>query len=89
MDKNKLETLSDINYTIQPSCGLCIHALFPNNDWGLCSKHSYDHMKHDGTHKLSIHRLGSCDKFVFSPEKAAGMEHYDEFIQKNNADVVE
>ena len=82
MDANKLLKLSTIDYTIQPSCGLCIYSKFPNNDWGTCSRHVYDHLKHDGTHNLSIHRLGNCSKFTFSKEKAEGMEHYDQFIIK-------
>ena len=82
MDANKLTKLSTVDYSIQPSCGLCIYSAFPNNDWGLCAKHAYDHQKHDGMHKLSIHRLGTCPDFVFSEKKAQGMEHYEQFIIK-------
>ncbi len=81
MDANKLKKLQDIDYTIKPSCGLCVYASFPNNDWGLCAKHEYDHKKHDGMHKLSIHRLGSCSEFVRSTKRTQDMQHYNEFFK--------
>lgn len=82
MDQKKLEKLIDIDYTIKPSCGLCVYSAFANSDWGTCSLHRYDHEKHDGDrHKLSIHRLGYCSKFTFSQKKAQGMEHYEQFFK--------
>lgn len=81
MDANKLKKLQDIDYAINPSCGTCVYSSFPNNDWGLCANHEYNHMKHDGIHKLSIHRLGSCPKYLISEKKTGDMQHYKEFFK--------
>lgn len=81
MDANKLQVLRDIPYNIPRVCGLCCHGEFPNNDWGTCSRHEYQHRKHTGSpRQLSILRLGSCPSFEESPEKVAGLGAYQEFL---------
>jgi len=66
MDANKLKVLQDLSYEIRPACGLCVHGVFPQNDWGTCQKHQYDHLKHTGEpRQLSIFRYGSCKEYEF------------------------
>lgn len=83
MDENKLKKLRSINYSINPSCGTCIHSYFTcESDWGTCSKHSYNHNKHTvKARSLSIHRAGSCPDFQMSNDKENSMSHYREFFK--------
>jgi predicted GNAT family acetyltransferase len=64
MDKNKLTVLREIGYKISPTCSLCRHSSFPQNEWGTCSENLYEHAKHSGEpRQLSIHKSGVCPKF--------------------------
>lgn len=62
MDANKLARLEDIGYSIQPTCGLCVHFFAPpGGEFGECDLYSYEHQKHTGPpRKLSVNRHGSC-----------------------------
>ena len=83
MDANKFEKLRKINYTIRPSCGLCVHSHFSNSnsDWGVCTRQFYEHKKHKEERRLSIHRAGYCNRFGICEKKEANMQHYKEFIK--------
>lgn len=81
MDQNKTLKLVEIGYTIKPSCALCIFSCFPQNDWGLCERHTYEHRKHDGTHQLSVHKTGSCAEFAPDYAELSTMQHYREFFR--------
>ena len=81
MDQHKAQKLVEIGYTIKPCCALCIFSFFPQNDWGLCETHTYDHQKHDGTHQLSVHKTGSCAQFEPDQEELSTMRHYREFFR--------
>lgn len=65
MDKNKLNVLHAIDYTIKRTCATCNYAEFPNNNWGLCHLHRYQHEKHTGELRdLSINKLGYCKSYT-------------------------
>ena len=84
MDANKLKKLQDIDYTIVPTCGTCVHSFFSNSnsDWGVCVKHYYKHEKHTGdSRKLSINRSGSCGQYTLCENKEYEMLHYREFMK--------
>jgi len=81
MDKNKLTELRDIGYTIPKTCGLCVHGTFPNDDWGTCAAHTYNHLKHSDTKRhLSIVKSGACSKFELDEAQAARLGAYREFL---------
>ena len=81
MDANKLKVLREVAYKIGPSCGMCVFGKFPNDDWGTCSAHQYDHRKHSGPpRQLSVHRLGECPTFKADPRKSADLQGFVEFI---------
>ncbi len=70
MDANKLVKLKVINYQVRQTCGNCVRSFFPSRhtDWGTCSHHTYDHLKHSDTNRqLSIHKSGRCDDYSKSP----------------------
>lgn len=82
MDANKLKVLRDLDYKVQKTCGLCAHGVFPNNDWGTCQKHEYQHEKHTGdARKLSIVRYGSCAEFEQYDQSGATLGAYQEFLE--------
>jgi hypothetical protein len=61
MDKNKLQKLREIGYTLRNCCANCEHGMFPSNNFGTCSVHKYRHLKHTGELRdLSIHKYGCC-----------------------------
>jgi hypothetical protein len=82
MDKNKQEELRRIGYRIPKTCALCVHGVFPSNEWGTCAVRTYDHQKHsDAKRQLSIVQTGSCtDLFELDETKAARLGAYREFI---------
>jgi hypothetical protein len=65
MDANKEKKFQELDYRIQRSCQLCKFASFrQQSNWGKCSKHTYDHLKHsDSNRHLSIYRSGVCPDF--------------------------
>lgn len=70
MDKNKLRVLEEAGYKIQSTCSTCKHSSFPNNEWGTCELHLYNHLKHsDTTRQLSIHKTGYCKEYRVSETK--------------------
>lgn len=81
MDQNKAQVLRGVGYKINPSCVLCVHAHFPHDNWGVCNLHIYNHQKHTGIRKLSIHKAGSCPNFKPGYEPLFAMQHYQEFFQ--------
>ena len=82
MDKNKLKVLQDIGYKIQSVCSLCVYATFPNNDWGTCNVHVYNHLKHTGpVRKLTINKLGFCSKFDIDFDRLAKLESFTELYK--------
>lgn len=61
MDKNKLKVLRELPYTIHLCCGICKYGQFPQNNWGTCSKLTYEHEKHtNSVRQLSIFKYGTC-----------------------------
>ena len=63
MDNNKKDKLKEIGYTIQNTCGICVHSNI-NANWGTCNLHTYYHLKHtESKRHLSIYRGGSCNSF--------------------------
>lgn len=82
MDATKLKVLRDLDYKVQKTCGLCIHGVFPVNDWGTCQKHEYQHEKHTGgARKLSIVKYGSCKDFKEYDSSGATLGAYQEFLK--------
>jgi hypothetical protein len=81
MDDNKLKKLLAIGYTITPSCGSCSHAVLGLDEFGTCTQHSYDHLKHtDETRKLSIHRDGSCGEYARRDDYVGKLGAYTQFM---------
>ena len=81
MDANKLKVLRDLPYSIQKTCGLCVHGVFPSNDWGTCQAHTYDHLKHTGeARQLSIFRYGSCPSFKLHEPLLTTIGAFKEFL---------
>jgi hypothetical protein len=81
MDANKLKVLQEVAYTVNKSCGLCTHGVFPNNDWGTCRVHVYDHLKHTGeARQLSVFRYGSCPRFELHEPLLATMGAFKQFM---------
>jgi hypothetical protein len=72
MDKNKLDKLREINYTVKKCCGNCTFSYIKTDKlFGVCKKYNYDHLKHCGeSRQLSVNRYGFClchvvnEKFV-------------------------
>ncbi len=85
MDENKRQELHRIGYMILGSCGTCKHGDFPNNDWGSCEVHTYEHLKHTGDRRhLSIHRSGWCKSFTVDAEKTALLGPFQEYLAKSD-----
>lgn len=81
MDKNKQLKLREIGYRVNESCGTCVHASFPNDDWGTCGIHTYEHQKHNAeVSQLSINKFGSCPKYEAHPVATAKLHAFDEFV---------
>ena len=83
MDNNKLKKLTEINYVVPPSCGLCRFARFSiTNLWGDCSRHTYQHLKHTGpARNMSVSRFGVCDKFEPDDRALAQLGKYGKFFK--------
>lgn len=81
MDENKRKKLQEIGFKILPTCGICTHSVFPNNEWGTCSAHKYDHLKHTGDKRqLSIHMSGHCNGFELDSDTEVNLEKFKEFL---------
>lgn len=86
-DVNKFSKLREVNYTVKPCCGLCIHGRFENsgrgpdgNSWGTCALHAYAHLKHTGPARgVSIHVFGSCQDVKIKESSVLGA--HTEFLQ--------
>ncbi len=84
MDANKMTKLKEVGYHIPETCGICAHSSFNSSgeEWGDCSKHGYDHLKHsDNPRKLSIFRGGVCNQFVSDPIAMQRLGHFKEFLK--------
>jgi hypothetical protein len=83
VDKNKLQVLRDIKYTIAVQCGLCKHARFAaTEDFGVCSIQTYEHQKHTGEPRLlSINRAGSCPKAEIDEDAKSALGPWSEFVE--------
>jgi hypothetical protein len=80
VDENKLRILRKVGYRFPPTCGRCKHGIFPQNQWGTCGIHKYEHQKHTGPARaLSIHMLGSCPQFE---SQGVSLGAYQEFLQE-------
>lgn len=79
MDANKLMKLQEIGYQLPPSCSICVHGNFRGNaEFGGCTLHRYDHLKHDANGKeLSVHRTGRCRDFEPEPVAMGRILHFD------------
>lgn len=62
MDENKLKLLKEIEYKGLYCCGNCTYSQFKiGSDFGTCSKHIYEHLKHSSKKReLSIYRYAKC-----------------------------
>lgn len=81
MDENKLKVLRELPYQVHKVCGLCKHGVFPQNDFGTCSRVQYEHKKHTGpARQLSIFRHGSCPHFELKDEATWTLGAYVEFL---------
>lgn len=81
-DANKFAALRERQYRFDPTCGLCEHAMFrPGSDWGECVDSAYEHLKHIGERRLSIHRLGACPRFQASSQEVAKLGAHTEFVR--------
>jgi len=88
MDKNKLEKLRELKYSIRKCCGLCENSKFNfldcGNAWGICMIHRYEHLKHtEVVRELSINQFGHCDDFKWNNSiKNIGLKDWIEFLEK-------
>jgi len=90
MDLNKLDKLKEIDYEINPCCGLCIHGKFRmETDWGTCDAHNYEHLKHERECELSINKFGFCKMFEINIMKQYGMKSWTLFIKKKKENKTE
>ena len=81
MDADKLRVLHEIQYGVSRVCGLCRFGWFPNNDWGTCEQHTYEHEKHvPGRRQLSIHKFGSCPRFELAEPRAHLLGAFQRFL---------
>lgn len=81
MDNNKLIMLRAIGYKVNKCCGLCKHGTFPNNNWGTCKIHKYEHLKHTGeARELSINKFGVCGSFEEGENISAELGKFAEFM---------
>lgn len=83
MDANKLQVLQDIGYVVRDSCGSCIN-FDPGvaSGWGVCTFHSYDHIKHTGVaRQLSVNEAGWCPWFERDREDTALLGAYQQFME--------
>ena len=81
-DANKFAALRERHYTFGPTCGLCVHAVIrPGSDWGECADSAYEHLKHIGERRISIHRLGSCPRFTRSAAELTKLGAHEEFAR--------
>lgn len=88
MDANKRLELMKIGYAIQGTCGMCKHGFFPNDSFGTCAIHSYQHLKHTGDRRqLSVYAHGRCNHFELD-EKAARLGLWHEFLLDPEKDKV-
>lgn len=86
MDANKLSLLRSLQYRIGSSCGMCKHGVFRDikDDFGSCMLQTYEHQKHTGpARQLSVHRNGSCPKYVPDPAKVARLGAWAEFVKED------
>lgn len=83
MDENKRQKLFEIDYTINPACGMCVHSKIDGGeDFGVCNKHEYKHLKHIGSpRKLSILRYGSCPDYTQAADYERYMHGFKEFVK--------
>jgi hypothetical protein len=80
MDENKRQKLAKIEYRIFKCCALCRYSKFPNNEWGTCSLHNYEHLKHsDAKRQLSVVKYGGCPQYIEDPAKVATLDRFNEF----------
>lgn len=83
MDKNKLKVLQELGYEVRRVCGNCKHGVFPNDSWGTCSVHKYEHQKHcESTRQVSINKYGHCYTHEIDPLAIAVLDVYGLFLEK-------
>jgi hypothetical protein len=83
MDKNKLEKLRSIGYTIAPCCYLCKHSHFPNahTEWGTCTRHEFVFLPLSGTtRQMTVIKYGKCGEFETADGIGDGLGKYAEFF---------
>ena len=81
MDENKTGKLREIEYTIRKTCNNCRYSFFIGDNWGVCKKHTYYHLKHKEIRKLSINRYGYCKDWEEMPYLDFGL--FEEFFDKS------
>jgi len=84
MDENKRLKLIQVHYEVQSTCVLCPFSLFFQGDWGVCTKHTYEHMNHHGVldspRGLCIHKSGVCSDFVMDDGKLESLHEFRAFL---------
>lgn len=82
MDANKRKLLDQVGYEVRACCGTCRHArVSQGSEWGTCSIHSYDHVKHTGPARaLSISIFGGCPQHAISAEATASLGRFAELL---------
>lgn len=84
VDRNKFQVLQEVEYRVFPSCSMCKHSTFPQDDWGTCDLHEYDHDKHGDTRKLSIHKCGGCPRFERDYSRTARLGAFATLLDQAN-----
>jgi len=85
-DKSKFKKLREVGYQVVVTCGLCKHSGFtkPGKDWSNCTKHKYDHEKHDnpeGGRGVSVFLpAGTCADAELCSSKASQLGAHAEFL---------
>jgi hypothetical protein len=75
MDKNKLDKLKSINYSIHECCGICKHSNHFSDDWSTCKIHTYEHQKHSTSLRdMSIFKYGYCRDFELNVDLGSWQE---------------
>ena len=81
MDENKLTKLKEIGYVVYRTCGTCRFANFTGlNDFSVCSKHDYSHLKHTEMRSLSVNINGSCPSYEPDAKRLAKLHGFVDLI---------
>jgi len=82
-DSNKFAKLHEIGYTVQVTCGLCIHGDFgESGNWGGCTLHKDDCIRRVcPVLGLTVLRMGNCSNGVFDQILVEKLGSYQELVK--------